>query len=894
MPLDRPPSRDTPETGTAEITLQEFSAQPLWPGLLPWQHLLCAWILGMLTWEWPLPGATALCLYLAALIGSWESPLHQVCAADAKTSRHGFPPAWFMSPRRTAYAVVPVLLAFFFGVATVHHIHPVPPPAEERPEINHRTPTNITATVAEVRPRPGNHYQIVLRDVLIHPAETATSESPQPLGGGLLWNWQSPPQVPGPGQEVRVALRIRPIQGMANPGMNRSEDFWARQGIYHRAYSREANAVPHYSGTIHPAWEYRWQLREKILAATPPGQGQAMLLALLMGDRSLLAPETMDLVQRASLAHSLALSGMHLGFVVGLGWLGATILGWIRPQLYLRLPRPKLVVLLSIPLVLGYLWLGQAVPSLLRAALMFASWGVLLLLNRQRVLLDGLFLAVLVILLFSPLAVFDLRLQLSVLAVAGLALAWPLGREALRFSQRPWWQKPLAAALGILAVSTVATLALLPLQAWYFGRISPHLYLNILWLPLLGMVVFPMGLIGLLALLTPWTATMASLLLGMASAVLEGMVGGLATLDQAGWMVVTIPARPFWPQILGYWMLLLAAAAWWRSPQSIRPAAMILAIALLVVPGLSTIISEQRPQVTLRLLDVSQGQAVLLELPGGSRWLLDGGGFWSWDYDLGRNVITPVLTHGQPPRLGGIALSHAHFDHYRGLFYPLGHFQVRQFASQGSGPEGRDGQILEDTLARRTIPTAVWHKGDEINLGRGIHLEVLHPGPEWLSAANQNNASLVLRLVWNGRPLALLPGDIELPSIAALLQNISAPDALRAEVLILPHHGSRTSHSPQFYTMVQPDVALVSTGFLNRFNHPHPEVRQSLAKQSIALLNTATHGAVSIRWNGPNSQPVITSERAGRIDVHGMASRHEEKGLPSASGPSGGLFGPGL
>ncbi|TVQ99736.1 MAG: DNA internalization-related competence protein ComEC/Rec2 [Desulfovibrionales bacterium] len=893
MPQDQPPPRNTPETGTAEITPQEFSAQRLWPGLLPWQHLLCAWILGMLAWEWPVPGATALCLYLATLIGSWEPPLSRLNKADAQASRQEPSPAWLPSPGRTAYTLIPVLLAFVFGIVTVHHIHPTPPPGKERPEINHRTPTTITANVVEVRPRPGNHYQIILRDVLIHPPETAASESPQPLGGGLLWNWQSPPHTPGPGQEVRVALRIRPIQGMANPGMNRSEDYWARQGIYHRAYSREANTVPHYSGSIHPAWEYRNLLREKILAATPSGQGQAMLLALLMGDRSLLAPETMDLVQRASLAHSLALSGMHLGFVVGLGWLGATILGWIRPQLYLRLPRPKLVVLLSIPLVLGYLWLGQAVPSLLRAALMFASWGVLLLLNRQRVLLDGLFLALLFILLLSPLTVFDLRLQLSALAVAGLALVWPLGREAMRFSQRPWWQKPLAAALGILAVSTVATLALLPLQAWYFGRISPHLYLNILWLPLLGMVVFPMGLTGLLALLTPWTATMASPLLSMASAVLEGMVGGLAALDQAGWMVVTIPARPFWPQFLGYWMLLLAAAAWWRSPQSIRPATMVLAIALLVVPGLSTIISDQRSQVTLRLLDVSQGQAVLLELPGGSRWLLDGGGFWSWDYDLGRNVITPVLTHGQPPRLGGIALSHAHFDHYRGLFHPLRYFQVRQFASQGSGPEGRDGQILEDILARRTIPTAVWRKGDMIDLGRGVYLEVLHPGPEWLSADNQNNASLVLRLVWNGRPLALIPGDIELPSIAALLQNISAPDALRAEVLVLPHHGSRTSHSPQFYKMVQPDVALVSTGFLNRFNHPHPEVRQSLVKKSIALLNTAEHGAVSIRWNGQNRQAIITSERAGRIDVGKMASRQKRKNLPSAPG-TGGLFGPGL
>ncbi|WP_051434513.1 DNA internalization-related competence protein ComEC/Rec2 [Desulfonatronum lacustre] len=867
MHRDPPPSRDKTEANVSEITPPEFPAHPLWPGLLPWQHLLCAWILGMLAWEWPVPGTTALLLYLTALLCSWSRPpgttRPHLPPPDPSAFSPGRQPPWWKNIRTAA----PPLLAFALGVATVHLLHPVPPPAD-LPEINHRKPTTITAHVDEVRPRPGDHFQIILRDVRIHPTENSSETTPRALGGKLLWNWQSPPDVPSPGREVRVALRIRPIQGMANPGMNRSEDYWARQGIFHRAYSREANTAPVYSGAAGPAWEYRRQLREKLISSTPAGQGQAMLLALLMGDRSLLAPETMDLVQRASLAHSLALSGMHLGFVVGLGWLGATVLGWVRPQIYLRLPRPKLAVLLSVPLVLGYLWLGQAVPSLLRAALMFGSWGLLLLLNRQRVLLDGLFLALLIILALSPLAVFDLRLQLSALAVAGLALVWPLGREALRFTQRPWWQKPLAAGLGILAVSTVATLALLPLQAWYFGRISPHLYLNMLWLPLLGLAVFPLGLTGLLALLTPWTAPMAPPLLSLAGGILETMVGGLAALDQAGWLKASIALRPLWPQILGYWMLLLAVAAWWRSPQSLRPATVFLAVALLVLPGLTTILSNQRSQITLRLLDVSQGQAVLLELPGGSRWLVDGGGFWSWDYDLGRNIITPTLTHGRPPRLTGIALSHAHFDHYRGLFYPLDHFRVRKFASQGRGPEGRDGSILHETLNRRAIPETVWSKGDVIDLGKGVVLEVLHPDTDWLTADNQNDASLVLRLVWHDRPLALLPGDIEQPSIAALLQSLTdAPDALRAEALIIPHHGSRTSHSPQLYAQIRPDIAVVSTGFLNRFNHPHPEINQTLKDMSVPLLNTAKHGAVTIRWTGPNAPPRVTSERGGRINL---------------------------
>lgn len=813
----------------------------------------------MLAWEWPLPATTAILLYLWALLGSSLKPA--ISALPPQFPWHGSTLSTEATSAILRQARLSVFLVFTFlaGIGTVHLLHPQkPPPGASTPSME-RALVEITGRVAEVRPRPGQLYQIILDDVRILDGV----KEAVPLGGKLLWNRQTSVDVPGPGSEVRTTLRIRPIQGMANPGMSRSETYWARQGIRHRAYSRGDNTDIQVSGAANPAWEKRLRIRRDLLEASPPGQGQAMLLALLMGDRSLLHPETMDVIQRASLAHSMALSGMHLGFVVGLGWLSATLIGWASPGVYLRLPRPKLAVLLSIPLVLGYLWLGQAVPSLTRAALMFACWGILLMFNRQRVLLDGLFLALLVILLLDPLTVFDLRLQLSALAVAGLALVWPLGREAMRFTQRPWWQKPLAAGLGILAVSTVATLALLPLQAWYFGRISPHLYLNVIWLPLLGLIVFPLGLTGLFLLLLPGAAELAGPVLSLACLVLEKMVQGLHFLDGAGWLWVSIPARPLWPQFLGYWMLPLAVAAWWTQPRTLRPGLVFAAVGLLMIPILHTLFQEQRQGITLRMLDVGQGQAVLLELPKGKRWLVDGGGFWTWNYDLGQAVITPTLTRGKPPRLDGIALSHADFDHYRGLYYPLRHFRVREYASQGRGPEGHDGQLLEEILTSRNIPEQVWRKGDFISLGPDVGFEVLHPDDRWTGANKDNDASLVLRLIWKDRPLALLTGDIELPSIAALLQSNAD---LSAEVLIVPHHGSRSSFSPELYARVRPGFALVSTGFLNRFNHPHPEIVRTLLDMDIPLYNSAEHGAVTIRWKNSSAPPTIRSERRGRIE----------------------------
>lgn len=813
-----------------------YSLHATWPGLLPWQKVFCAWVLGLLAWQWPVPAGTALALFAWAFI-------------DPKPGGQAHGPV----PCRLSVGV----LAFALGLLTVHLVHP-PPTADplERELIarHHRGRAQVAATIAEVRPRPGQRMQVILQDVTL----TRDEHEPLNLQGKLLWNWQDPVILPQAGQRVQAALRVKPIQGMANPGLSRSEHYWARQGVYYRAYAQGLPKNFSLASRGEQPRTARARLRAKLLANTPEGQGRAMLLALLMGDRFLLTPDTMDLVQRASLAHSLALSGLHLGFVVGLGWLLARAWGWIAPGLYLHLPRPKLAVLISAPLVLGYLWLGQAVPSLLRAALMFASWGLLLLMGRQRVLIDGLFLALVVILALSPAAVFDLRLQLSALAVAGLALAWPLGRDLLAGKHRPWWQRPGIAALGILAVSCVATLALLPLQAWYFGRISPHLYLNVLWLPMLGLVVFPLGITGLLLVIIPGSAPAAGLVLGAACAVLEAMLAGLHALDAAGLLTVVIPARPLWPQLIGYWAMLLAAGAWWNNPRKLRPGIVAAALALLLLPPLVSLVQEQRPGVSLRLLDVGQGQAVLVESARGKRWLVDGGGFWTRDFDLGRVIVGPTLTHGRPPRLTSVFLSHADFDHYRGLLYPLRHFTVDAFFSQGRGPKGEEGEELATILQARSIPHDVLRAGDRVRLNHDLILEVLHPDDNWINAAKDNNASLVLRLLWHGRPLALLPADVELPAIAALLQR---DQDLAADVLIVPHHGSRTSFSPSLFDRVDPALALVSSGYLNYFNHPHPEVAHALQERGVRLLNTGDHGAITVRWKSPDAAFEVRTQR---------------------------------
>jgi competence protein ComEC len=659
------------------------------------------------------------------------------------------------------------------------------------------------------------------------------------LPGRLALTWDLPSWRPVPGDTLELSPRGRPVGGFKNPGAYDTAFSRRIQGVFLRAYAR-GDAVRLVSASDSPFRGLREYLRQGIVSALPrlpdpgavhaaprdgpapdgdtpdptasetearlepppaPTPGGAMLLALLTGDRSLLTGADMDLVRRASLAHALALSGMHVGYVAAFGWLLARLIGRLRPAIYLRLPRHKLTVILAAPLVLGYVWVGGLSPTLVRASLMFACFGLLVLLDKKRIVLDGLFLALAVILAVSPLAALNLSLELSVLAVAGLAVFWPTGRAFFDRLPIPARLRPAALwAFGILWTSLAAEAAILPLLALEFGEISPHFYLNAVWLPVLGLVVMPLGLAGLLiSLVSPWAASFLYLPAAYACDLLLGL---LAWQDSRGALGVITVLRPLWPEMVGYFVLLAGLALWWRAPGADRPsrrAVVALGLALLMVPAARQGLLELSDRTSLTMLDVGQGQALVAEVPGGRRILVDGGGGTIGAFDMGRSVTGPALTYGRPPELAGMILTHGHADHAQGLAWPLARFDVGFFGESASPDAGEPDPALRAALAAAGLRPRALAAGDRLDFGNGVSLEVLHPPADFRGEAN--DASVVLRLVKDGRGLALLCGDIEKKAIRALLD--SGRD-LTAEVLVVPHHGSASSVSRAFYRAVRP------------------------------------------------------------------------------------------
>lgn len=843
--------------------------------LLGWQQLLLAALAGFLAAAAPWAAGLGLVLLLWFIIGSRAAPLrHRVALAVAAVAVFGLGWAWSFHTEQARQAEAAAAPAW----------------VEQGPKVR------LRGRIAEAVTRPGRRLRIVLDDLeRIHQDGSAEA-----MPGALRWTWLDPPVIPAEGARIVATLRLRPLHGLANqPGGDGYEQYWRSRGVLYTAFSVGDKAEAMLLSRGDALWEARLAVREKVFrhliargapwtwapaadtwqsqdgAAVSPGG--AMAAALLLGERYFLDAGSMTLMKRADLAHSVALSGLHVACMALIGAGLAFLAGWLWPGIYLRVPRARLAALLACVLALVYVWLGGGAPSLVRAAVMFIFFGILLWMGRRSVIIDGLFLALAVICFTTPELTGDLRLVLSAASVAGIACVVPFlpgPKPSGDGSQKPRWRRWVDRSwrylLGFLLVTLAVHLATLPLRVWYFGNLPLNPLANIIWLPLLGGLIMPVLVLGLALAALPWSwgaaQYAAAHVLGFGATLLDGMAAGLRWLDGHGFFGTVVTLRPTWPSWVGWWLLLVLALLWLERrrsgrdhlPRGWQALACVGGALMVAPPALAGIQAMRSEAVSLTILDVGQGQSVLVEGPGGVRALVDGGGFRSDFFDAGEDVVSPYLTRNRLPRLAYAVVSHGHTDHLKGLLFPLRLYDVGAFVRNSEPVAAQEErEELAAILARRKLPVRVAFAGDSLPLAEGLSFEVVHPSPEF-EAGELNDSSLVLRLVWRGHPLALLPGDIEAKAVRAILD--SGRD-ITAEVLIAPHHGGASSVNMEFYRAVGPRIAVASAGYLNQWRLPSMKLRSAMQKLDIPLIVTSRHGAVRMTWQAPGRDPAVQAAR---------------------------------
>ena len=292
-------------------------------------------------------------------------------------------------------------------------------------------------------------------------------------------------------------------------------------------------------------------------------------------------------------------------------------------------------------------------------------------------------------------------------------------------------------------------------------------------------------------------------------------------------------------------------------------------------------------RLCLEVLDVGQGDALLLDLPGGERWLIDGGGDPAGRFDVGRYRLMPALRRAGVDRLDAVFATHGDADHVDGLRAVLADVPVDQLWIPGRRGASRRMSTLVDLAERRGVSVLEGEAGAAPSAAAPAAVRLLHPGPaDGPPPADRNDRSIVLWVALADVSF-LLTGDIEEPVERALL---ATTPSLRSTVLKVPHHASRTSSTPDFVDAVAPLVAVAGIGQDNRFGHPHASVARRYLTRGVPLYWTGRHGGLRACTDGFG----LVVEQRGERGALTVLRRWTEQEVAGWSRVAGRPSAPGL
>ncbi|HEV8078439.1 MAG TPA: DNA internalization-related competence protein ComEC/Rec2, partial [Marinobacter sp.] len=554
-------------------------------------------------------------------------------------------------------------------------------------------------------------------------------------------------------------------------------------------------------------------------------RNQDLLQALLLGDRSEISAERWQLLRDTGTSHLIAISGLHIGLVAGFAYLLGTCLGRV---LALISPIRAVVsgaVLAIIAAIIYSALAGFSLPTQ-RALIMLLMVMLARLTGRRFGPAQILSAALAAVLVYDPLALYDVGFWLSFGAVATLVLVFSGRLAALPGSRlvalwRPQWVIFIGLAVPLIIAFGQVSL------------ISP--VANMIAIPVVSLLVVPLLLLA--AVLGIVSDFLAEWLLMTVDAVLSGLFTVLAQLAD-------LP-RINWLRSMSLWAVPLAALAvvGLLVPGALRLRVFSLALLVLAI-GLPP---APQPALAVTVLDVGQALAVVVRAED-KTLVYDTGLRFSANFDTGRDIIADHLRRRGVERVDALVLSHDNADHTGGA---VGLMQALAV----------DRVYLGEPLRRpqhRHIRGHSCHQGQHWQWGEARFSFVTHTG----STLRGNNASCVLLIEFRGQTL-VLSGDIEAsrePRIVAAIDEEKRPVFL----LLAPHHGSRSSSTTTFVRALQPKHTVISSGYRNRHGHPHVEVVARYRAIDSRVYNTAVDGAVQFIWHRDEAPQVFAQRRHAR------------------------------
>lgn len=631
------------------------------------------------------------------------------------------------------------------------------------------------------------------------------------------------------GDSIEGFAKIRKIRPAGNPGAYDRFTHLLSEGITAEAVGRsKINVI---EGDEHPILRKAAEVREhykKSMEKVMPKEDAAAIFAMLFGGYAGLQSELVEAFTITGIVHILSVSGSHVSMLAAfVAWLGKI----------LRISKTLLTLLIFV-IIAFYAMLAGFVPPALRAAVMGCLVFFGMALEREVDSKRILNLVALCFLIYNPLLVFHISFQLSFVATTGIIYLMP---KLTRYFNSLGFSYGIASNF---ALTVSAQLLTIPIIAYYFHRFSvSSLLANLLIVPMVEFIIIFALLAGIVAYILPFLGGVIFFLNSLILAVVYESTRFLAKIPFGN---IYLPTMSVFTSIVYYVCFMLIMTEDWlreKLKSYFEPYKKIVGLFCVIFALMGLVFVFAKPkEVMFAFIDVGQGDAMLVKTPNNRAFMLDTGGVRDDSFDVGARVDVPFLLYHDVTKLDYIFLSHVHEDHAAGVGGILKHIPVNAVITANEGIENyqKSMRVGKEIMDKTSFKVA--NKG-EVYMIDGVKVEVLR-APK--IAAGENEMSNLYRVSY-GKASALVTGDMTKEDE---LKSVENKENLKATILKVGHHGSKTSSSREFLKAVNPKFAVISVGADNYFGHPHKETLENLAETGAKIYRTDRDGAVFFYTDG--------------------------------------------
>lgn len=599
-------------------------------------------------------------------------------------------------------------------------------------------------------------------------------------------------------------------------------------------------------------------MREK-LCSNLSKETVGIALGILIGDKTKISDDTEEDFRKGGLMHILAISGMHVSYII------------IGISSMFGRAKNKIIKIISILLMIFFMILTGMTPSIMRAVIMAVISVLAKIMNRKSDIYTNLSISTFIILAINPYYILDIGFKLSFMATIGIIFLHPrllkILKEILKIKEENKTEKYLKKKVKTIkerlkelikkflitiiegfSISVSANILIMPILISNFNTLSLTFWIsNILVSPFIGPIIF-LGYIS-------YFISFASITLSKIILIpLENIINLLIIITKeisTNPLSSIIVKTPYLIEIAIYYLFILFYIYRMKLKKKTRQIICVLMIIALLLNYAFYFIYNKNLQIYF--VDIGQGDCTLISTPQGKKILIDGGGSENSNYDVGKNTLFPYLLARRIKKLDYIFISHFDSDHIGGLIYILKELKVKNIIIGKQYEEYENYKKISKIAKEKNVQIKVVEAGKRLKIENNVYFDILWPDTDKMISQNGiNNNSLVCKLTYKKFSM-LFTGDIEKEAEEAILNKYkNNSELLKADILKVAHHGSKTSTTSKFLTIVNPKYAVIGVGKDNKFGHPSDITIENLNKENIQIYRTDQMGEIVIRTDGRN------------------------------------------